>query len=66
MLTKEVAMRKKLVYLILAAAMVLTAQLFPVAKAEANQCWWICCPDFSGCTRCCEEGPCPEPTCPLE
>jgi hypothetical protein len=56
---------RRLIYLI-AAAMLLGAQLLPVRRAEANQCWWICCPDDGGCVRCCEDGPaCPEPTCPL-
>jgi hypothetical protein len=57
-------MRRKLVFLILATAMALGTQLIPTTKAEANECWWICCLDDGGCSRCCTEGPCTEPTCP--
>jgi len=56
---------RKLVYVVLAAALILGIQLLPARRAEANSCWWLCCIDDGGCTRCCEDGPCPEPSCPV-
>ncbi len=57
---------RKLIYLIAAAALTLAVQLVP-ARTEAAECWWICCPDFSACVRCCVDGPsCPDPTCPID
>jgi hypothetical protein len=64
-------MRKKLTLLII-AALVAAAQLglFSAPLARASQCWWLCCVDLGdgnggGCSRCCDDGPCNQPTCPI-
>ncbi|HEX4964616.1 MAG TPA: hypothetical protein VF173_27635 [Thermoanaerobaculia bacterium] len=59
-------MRKKLVFLaFIAVAAAAQLGLFSARPARAGQCWWICCLDDSGCSLCCEDGPCNLPTCPL-
>lgn len=63
-------MRKKLIFLaFITVGAASQLGLFSARPAHADQCWWICCPDFGdgggGCSRCCENGPCNEPTCPI-
>jgi len=63
-------MRKKLVFLaFIAVAAAAQFGLFSARPAHADQCWWLCCLDLGdgnggGCTRCCVDGGCPQPSCP--